>query len=201
MSFPPAIPAAPLDDREEDYLAARTGHWSVFKGLLPFVWPVDRPDLRLRVVLAFAVLLLAKLVTVAVPIFYKDAIDQLTAAAGGGTIAPGAGLAMGAGALILAYGTGRILMMVLTQIRDVIFTEVGQNAVRQLNNRTFAHLHRLSLRFHLERRTGGLSRVIERATRGIELIIRMGILNIVPTAIELCSSPASCSTTSIGATC
>jgi ATP-binding cassette subfamily B protein len=185
MSFPPAIPAAPLDDREEDYLAARTGHWSVFKGLLPFVWPVARPDLRLRVVLAFAVLLLAKLVTVAVPIFYKDAVDQLTAAGGGGTIAPGAGLAIGAGALILAYGTGRVLMMVLTQIRDVIFTEVGQNAVRQLNNRTFAHLHRLSLRFHLERRTGGLSRVIERATRGIELIIRMGILNIVPTALEL----------------
>jgi len=185
MSFPPAIPAAPLDDHEEDYLSARTGHWSVFKGLLPFVWPFDRPDLRLRVVLAFAVLLLAKLVTVAVPIFYKDAVDQLTAAAGGGTIAPSAGFAIGAGALILAYGTGRVLMMVLTQIRDVIFTEVGQNAVRQLNNRTFAHLHRLSLRFHLERRTGGLSRVIERATRGIELIIRMGILNIVPTAIEL----------------
>ncbi len=76
-------------------------------------------------------------------------------------------------------------MMALTQVRDVIFTEVGQNAVRQLNNRTFEHLHRLSLRFHLERRTGGLSRVIERATRGVELIIRMGILNVVPTALEL----------------
>src|SRR5690606_18101458 len=87
--------------------------------------------------------------------------------------------------LILAYGTGRVLMMGLTQIRDIIFTEVGQNAVRELNNRTFHHLHRLSLRFHLERRTGGLSRVIERATRGVELIIRMGILNVVPTAIEL----------------
>ena len=87
--------------------------------------------------------------------------------------------------LIVAYGIGRVLMMVLTQIRDVIFTEVGQNAVRELNNRTFRHLHRLSLRFHLERRTGGLSRVIERATRGIELIIRMGILNVVPTALEL----------------
>ena len=87
--------------------------------------------------------------------------------------------------LILAYGVGRVLMMALTQVRDVIFTEVGQNAVRQLNNRTFEHLHRLSLRFHLERRTGGLSRVIERATRGVELIIRMGILNVVPTALEL----------------
>ena len=87
--------------------------------------------------------------------------------------------------LIFAYGAGRVLMMALTQVRDVIFTEVGQNAVRELNNRTFGHLHRLSLRFHLERRTGGLSRVIERATRGVELIIRMGILNVVPTALEL----------------
>ncbi len=185
MSFPPAIPAAPTDDREEDYLQARTSHWTVMRGLMPFVWPDGRPDLRVRVVLAFAVLLLAKLVTVAVPIFYKDATDKLTSLTGGEGIAPGTGLALGVGALILAYGTGRVLTMVLTQIRDVIFTEVGQHAVRQLNNRTFAHLHRLSLRFHLERRTGGLSRVIERATRGIELIIRMGILNVVPTALEL----------------
>jgi ABC-type transport system involved in Fe-S cluster assembly fused permease/ATPase subunit len=185
MSFPSAIPAASTDDGEEDFLTARAGHWWVFKGLLPFVWPKDRPDLRTRVVLAFAVLVLAKIVTVAVPIFYKDATDRLTAIAGHGALSAGQGLALGIGMLILAYGTGRVLMMALTQVRDVIFTEVGQNAVRQLNNRTFQHLHRLSLRFHLERRTGGLSRVIERATRGIELIIRMGILNIVPTALEL----------------
>ncbi len=136
-------------------------------------------------VLAFGVLLIAKLVTVAVPVFYKDATDMLTAAAGTGGIGAGQGIALGIVMLILAYGTGRVVMMGLTQVRDVIFTEVGQNAVRQLNNRTFEHLHRLSLRFHLERRTGGLSRVIERATRGVELIIRMGILNVVPTALEL----------------
>jgi ATP-binding cassette, subfamily B, heavy metal transporter len=185
MSFPTAIPATPTDDREEDYLSARTSHRTVLSGLLPFIWPQGRPDLRVRVVVAFAVLLLAKLVTVAVPIFYKDATDRLTAAAGHGDIAAGQGLVFGAGALLVAYGTGRVVTMVLTQIRDVIFTEVGQHAVRQLNLRTFMHLHRLSLRFHLERRTGGLSRVIERATRGIELIIRMGILNVVPTALEL----------------
>jgi len=189
MSFPPAIPAAPTDDREEDYTAARASHWAVFRGLLPFVWPQNRPDLRARVVLAFGLLLLAKLVTVAVPIFYKDATDRLTAMSGqesgSAALASGQNVALIVGMLILAYGTGRVVMMVLTQIRDVIFTEVGQNAVRQLNNRTFEHLHRLSLRFHLERRTGGLSRVIERATRGVELIIRMGILNLVPTALEL----------------
>ena len=183
MSFPPAIPAAPTDEREEDYLAARTSHRTVLTGLLPLVWPQRRPDLRARVVVAFAVLLIAKLVTVAVPVLYKDATDRLTSA--GHSVTPGQGLAIGIAMLILAYGTGRVLTMVLTQIRDVIFTEVSQHAVRELNNRTFAHLHRLSLRFHLERRTGGLSRVIERATRGVELIIRMGILNVLPTALEL----------------
>ena len=183
MSFPPAIPAAPTDEREEDYLAARTSHRTVLTGLLPLVWPERRPDLKVRVVVAFAVLLIAKLVTVAVPVLYKDATDRLTGA--GHTVTPGQGLALGIAMLILAYGTGRVLTMVLTQIRDVIFTEVSQHAVRELNNRTFSHLHRLSLRFHLERRTGGLSRVIERATRGVELIIRMGILNVLPTALEL----------------
>jgi len=185
MSFPPAIPAAPTDEREEHYLTPRSRHWDAFRGLLPLVWPANRPDLRMRVVLAFAVLLVAKLVTVAVPVFYKDATDRLAAAATGDTGATAQGLGFAVVMLILAYGTGRVLMMGLTQIRDIIFTEVGQNAVRELNNRTFHHLHRLSLRFHLERRTGGLSRVIERATRGVELIIRMGILNVVPTAIEL----------------
>ncbi len=106
MSFPPAIPAAPSDEREEAYLASRTSHWEVFRGLLPLVWPQDRPDLRARVVLAFGVLLIAKLVTVAVPVFYKDATDMLTAAAGTGGIGAGQGIALGIVMLILAYGTG-----------------------------------------------------------------------------------------------
>jgi ATP-binding cassette, subfamily B, heavy metal transporter len=182
MSVPPV---SATETKGAGTLPEPANHWTVFSGLMPFVWPKSRPDLRVRVVLAFAVLLVAKLVTVAVPIFYKNATDRLTAVAGDGTLSTGEGLALGVAGLLLAYGTGRVLMMVLTQIRDVIFTEVGQNAVRQLNNRTFAHLHRLSLRFHLERRTGGLSRVIERASRGIELIIRMGILNVVPTVLEL----------------
>jgi len=168
---------------------ARENHWRVLKGLLPLVWPADRPDLRLRVALAFAVLVLAKLVTVAIPVFFKEATDALSTVAGQGDMSTGSvlgfGLGLGIFMLILAYGAGRVMMMVLNQIRDVFFARVAQNAVRTLNNRTFQHLHRLSLRFHLERRTGGLSRVIERATRGIELIVRMGILNVVPTAIEL----------------
>lgn len=177
-------PGEPLE-REGDAWTSegRADHWMVLRGLLPYVWPQGRPDLRLRVVLAFAVLILAKVVTISVPVFFKEATDLLTSSTPGMSLMQGAGLV--AGALIVAYGAARVLMLVLNQIRDVFFTRVGQHAVRELNNRTFQHLHRLSLRFHLERRTGGLSRVIERATRAIELIIRMGILNVVPTALEL----------------
>lgn len=163
---------------------ARADHWTVFKGLVPFVWPQGRPDLRVQVVLAFVVLVIAKFVTVSVPILFKEATDWLTTNAPGAS-EPAGTLALVATALIVAYGTGRVLMMVLNQIRDLFFTKVGQHAVRELNNRTFQHLHRLSLRFHLERRTGGLSRVIERAARAIELIIRMGLLQLVPTILEL----------------
>ena len=118
------------------------------------------------------------------PVFYKEPPTGHRGRRQGGFDA-GQGVALGIVMLIVAYGTARVVMMALKQVRDVFFTEVGQNAVRELNNRTFEHLHRLSLRFHLERRTGGLSRVIERGTRGVELIIRMGILNVVPTALEL----------------
>ncbi|HRY07447.1 MAG TPA: ABC transporter ATP-binding protein/permease [Hyphomicrobiaceae bacterium] len=165
-------------------ISGRASHWSVFLGLLPYVWPKGRHDLRRQVVAAFVVLVFAKLVTIAVPILFKEATDWLTANAPGAG-EPGGTLALVTTALILAYGTGRVLMMVLNQVRDLFFTKVGQHAVRELNNRTFEHLHRLSLRFHLERRTGGLSRVIERAARAIELIIRMGLLQLAPTILEL----------------
>jgi ABC-type transport system involved in Fe-S cluster assembly fused permease/ATPase subunit len=157
-----------------------SGHFSIFRALLPFVWPHDRPDLKRRMVLAGFILVLAKLVTVVTPFAYKGAVDWLTA--NGNTEAAFALVPI---ALVIAYGMGRVLMMILTQIRDVLFTRVGQYAVRRLSNETFRHLHSLSLRFHLERKTGGLSRVIERGRAAVELVIRMGILNSVPTALEL----------------
>ncbi len=169
---------------------ARSDHWGVFLGLMPFVWPQGRPDLKTRVVIAFGLLVIAKLVTVATPIIFKEITDALTAAASAdGTslsiaAEPVLGLALAITGMIAVYGIGRIMMVALNQVRDVYFTKVGQHAVRSLNNRTFSHLHALSLRFHLERRTGGLSRVVERATRAIELIIRMGILNVAPTVLE-----------------
>ncbi len=170
---------------DSNLLGAREDHWKVFKGLLPYVWPEGRPDLRRNVVIAFGLLLVAKLVTVSVPIAFKMATDALTKLSGEAAAGGPVTLAAAATFMILAYGTGRLMTVVLNQIRDVFFTKVGQNAVRQLNTRTFLHLHQLSLRFHLERRTGGLSRVLERSARAIELIIRMGILNVVPTIIEL----------------
>lgn len=166
-----------------DLLGARENHWEVLKGLLPYIWPASRPDLRRNVVFAFTALLIAKVVTVATPILYKEAVDALTQLEAGAGAAGTAMLIITG--LIVAYGLSRVLMMALNQVRDVFFTKVGQHAVRDLNRRTFEHLHTLSLRFHLERRTGGLSRVLERGARAIELIIRMGILNVVPTALEL----------------
>jgi ATP-binding cassette subfamily B protein len=158
----------------------------IFLKLLPFVWPQDRPDLKLRVVLAGFVLVAAKLVTVATPLAYKAAVDWFTGGAtGGGAATAITALTIVPIALIVAYGMGRILMMGFNQLRDVLFTKVGQNAVRNLSNLTFEHLHKLSLRFHLERKTGGLSRVIERGREAVELIIRMGMLNSIPTVLEL----------------
>ncbi len=161
-------------------------HIKALKDMVPLIWPKERPDLKARVILAFFALILAKVVTVCIPIFYKAAVDWLTEK----NTTPVAEqtfihLAVIPIMLIVAYGVGRIMMIVFAQLRDVLFTKVGQNAVRSLANRTFRHIHKLSLRFHLERKTGGLSRVIERGNRAIELIIRMGVLNTIPTFIEL----------------
>ncbi len=169
----------------EDLLAERSSHWFVLRALAPYVWPEDRPDLRLRVVLAVIALVLAKVITVSTPLAYKAAVDWLTGDASGEDAVSAGALAYLPIVLIFAYGAGRVLMIGFNQLRDVLFTRVGQNAVRALSNQVFRHLHRMSLRFHLERRTGGLSRVIERGKSAVELIIRMGVLNSVPTVLEL----------------
>ena len=174
--------------RSDAVLQARTGHITVLRELLPYIWPANRPDLRWRVVFALGALVVAKAITLAVPIAYKQIIDLLTGQASSGTPAGGVsmlGLAMLPAMLIVAYGVGRILMVVFAQVRDIWFTVLAQHAVRELANRTFRHLHELSLRFHLERRTGGLSRVIERGVNGVDTIVRMAVLNSIPTAVEL----------------
>ena len=128
--------------------------------LWPYMWPSDRPDLKLRVVVALVILVAAKIITVLVPYTYKWATDALvtpaTSADGSLTVGVGGALFVPI-MLIVAYGVGRILMNVFNNLRDALFAKVGQHAVRQLAYKTFVHMHDLSLRFHLQRRTGGLS--------------------------------------------
>jgi ATP-binding cassette, subfamily B, heavy metal transporter len=157
--------------------------------LWPYIWPVDRADLRLRVVGALVLLLLAKLATIAVPFTFKWATDALTGQPGapaGSWLDSWFTWALAAPILMtVAYGGMRILMAALTQVRDGIFAKVAMNAVRRLALLTFEHMHVLSLRFHLERKTGGLTRVLERGRNAIETIVRMVIVQAVPTVVEL----------------
>jgi ABC-type transport system involved in Fe-S cluster assembly fused permease/ATPase subunit len=156
--------------------------YGTLANLWPYMWPSGRPDLKMRVVWATVFLLASKLVLLLVPYFFKWATDALNGRMDAVDLLPS--FLLGAVMLVLAYNFARILQAGLNQLRDALFASVGQYAVRQLAYRTFVHLHRLSLRFHLERRTGGLSRVIERGTKGIETIVRFTILNSIPTIIE-----------------
>ena len=150
--------------------------------LWPYMWPSDRPDLKLRVLWAVLYLVLSKLVLISVPYFFKYATNALNV-----DYTPPSWLPAVFAApfmMVLAYNVARILQAGLNQLRDALFATVGQHAVRRLAYQTFVHMHELSLRFHLERRTGGLSRVIERGTKGIEAIVRFSILNTAPTVLE-----------------
>ncbi len=166
----------------------RESTFATLRNLWPYMWPADRPDLKRRVGLALGVLVLAKVVTVLVPFTYKWATDALVE-----TPEPGADAAVAVGLvalvtvpvmLVVAYGLGRIMMMGFNNLRDALFAKVGQHAVRRLAYLTFVHMHDLSLRFHLQRRTGGLSRIIERGVKGIEILVRFTILNTLPTVFE-----------------
>jgi len=156
--------------------------------LWPYMWPSDRPDLKVRVLVAVLALVAAKVFTVLVPYTFKWATDVLT---GQGSVPGYWPLLLAAPVvLVVAYNFGRVIATTLNQVRDALFARVGQHAVRRLAYRTFGHLHDLSLRFHLERRTGGLSRIIERGTTGIETIVRFTILNTVPTILEFALAAA-----------
>jgi ABC-type transport system involved in Fe-S cluster assembly fused permease/ATPase subunit len=155
--------------------------------LWPYIWPGDRADLKMRVVWSMVLLLLAKLATLAVPFTFKWAIDALTGADSAPVQPSNWTVWLIASPLIMtaSYGALRVLMAVLTQWRDGLFARVAMHAVRKLAYRTFVHMHELSLRFHLERKTGGLTRVLERGRSGIEVIVRMVILQLVPTIVEV----------------
>jgi ABC-type transport system involved in Fe-S cluster assembly fused permease/ATPase subunit len=152
--------------------------------LWPYIWPSDRRDLKLRVLAAVALLVAAKLATIAVPFTYKYATDALT-----GEGAPASGwlgwVVAAPIAMTIAYGGMRLLMGALTQSRDAVFAKVAMHAVRRIATLTFVHMHDLSLRFHLERKTGALTRILQRGRDAIETIVRMVILQLSPTLIEV----------------
>ncbi|WP_114214021.1 ABC transporter ATP-binding protein/permease [Ochrobactrum sp. 3-3] len=156
--------------------------FKTLRNLWPYMWPSDRPDLRMRVVWATFYLVISKIVLILVPYFFKWVTNALNGQLKAPDYIPL--FLVGAVMLVLAYNAAKIVQAGLNQLRDALFASVGQYAVRQLAYRTFVHMHQLSLRFHLERRTGGLSRVIERGTKGIETIVRFTILNTLPTILE-----------------
>jgi ABC-type transport system involved in Fe-S cluster assembly fused permease/ATPase subunit len=153
------------------------GQRTALRQLLPHLWPAGDWDLRVRVVLAVGCLIAAKVANVYVPIFFKGMVDALSPKAAGAIAFPIA--------MLLAYGGARVLSQSFAELRDGVFAKVAQRAIRRVALRTFIHLHRLSLRFHLERQTGGLSRVIERGTTGIEYFLFFVLFNVVPTLLEI----------------
>ncbi len=151
--------------------------------LWPYIWPADRADLKLRVFLAVALMLLSKLITIAIPYSYKWATDAVAGKLASDVV-PLPGVFVGAAALTVAYGALRVAMALTQQGRDALFAAVAMHAVRRLAIEVFEHLHRLSLRFHLERKTGGLTRVLDRGRNAVETIIRTSMLTAVPTVVE-----------------
>jgi ABC-type transport system involved in Fe-S cluster assembly fused permease/ATPase subunit len=146
------------------------------KSLAPYLWPRDSLELRARVVLAVAFLLAGKLVNIYVPLLYKQAID---------TLSPSNAVLVVPIALIVAYGAARVMSQGFNELRNAVFAKVSQRAIRRLALRAFRHVHSLSLRYHLERRTGGLSRAIERGTAGIDFLLSFMLFNVVPTVFEI----------------
>ena len=147
------------------------------RALLPYLWPPGATEMRVRVVIALGLLVLAKGTNVVVPIFYKYAVDALSAETG-------AVLAVPVG-LLVAYGLTRVMAQAFGEVRDAVFAKVAQRSIRLAGLSAFRHLHRLSLRFHLDRKTGGVSRAIERGTKGIEFVLAFMVFNILPTLLEI----------------
>jgi ATP-binding cassette subfamily B protein len=161
--------------------------FSTLQGLWPHMWPAARADLKLRVLLAFVLLVGAKLATIVMPFAFKFATDALVAVSDGKPLPDEAVYYFISApvALVAAYGALRVSVALLTQLRDGLFAKVALHAVRRLAYTTFEHMHALSLRFHLERKTGGLTRVLERGRNGIEELVRLVILQMAPTVVEL----------------
>jgi ATP-binding cassette, subfamily B, heavy metal transporter len=154
---------------------------AALRQLLPYLWPAGAWDLRVRVLLALVCLAIAKFANVIIPLIFKGMVDALTVKPGSAAVTVLAVPVM----LLLAYGAARISTQAFAELRDGIFVKVAQRAIRRVALQTFEHLHSLSLRFHLERKTGGLSRVVERGAKGIEFFLFFVLFNVLPTLVEI----------------
>ncbi|MGZ9810671.1 ABCB family ABC transporter ATP-binding protein/permease [Pseudoroseicyclus sp. H15] len=170
-----------LQKTEANLSGAPVDGWYVIRRVIPYLWPKGETEVRVRVVVSLAMILLYKLISVGTPLLYKYAVDTLSGEA------PTTGMMVGWGAvgLTLAYGMARLMTNGFQQLRDVIFATVGQRALRMLALETFQHIHQLSLRYHITRKTGGLSRVIERGVKGVEFLLRFVLFSIGPLVLEL----------------
>ncbi|MEA5162270.1 ABCB family ABC transporter ATP-binding protein/permease [Cereibacter johrii] len=155
--------------------------WATMKRMAPYLWPKGQTWVKRRVVIAMAMLVLAKVISVSTPFFYKAAVDALA----GDAPTPAFMLGLGAVGMTVAYGLARLGAVAFGELRDAIFVRVGQRALRQLALETFTHIHRLSLRYHISRKTGGLSRIIERGVKGVDFLLRFMLFSIGPLFIEL----------------
>ncbi|HEY0312840.1 MAG TPA: ABC transporter ATP-binding protein/permease [Allosphingosinicella sp.] len=153
------------------------GGWKALRRFLPYLWPANAPALRARVVIAVLLVFTAKAATLVMPFAYKSAIDRMSHG-----VTPAAGLAI---ALVVAYAGARFAGVLFENLRNAIFERVGQDAARRLAETVFRHIHELSLRFHLERRTGALTKIVERGTKSIDMMLYFLLFNIAPTVIEL----------------
>jgi ABC-type transport system involved in Fe-S cluster assembly fused permease/ATPase subunit len=156
--------------------------WQTMKRMAPYLWPKNEVWVRQRVVVAMILLLVSKIVSVFTPYLYKKAVDALTHHTGTDT---GMALLMGAVGLTVAYGLARMGTVFFGEMRDWVFVRVGQRALRKLAFETFTHIHRLSMRYHITRKTGGLSRVIERGVKGVDFLLRFMLFSIIPLILEL----------------
>ena len=165
-----------------DIVKAPANGWQTMKRMAPYLWPANEPWVKQRVVLALLLLLVSKIVSVFTPYLYKKAVDALTTHSGTDA---GTALLLGAVGLTVAYGLARMGTVFFGEMRDWVFVRVGQRALRKLAFETFTHIHRLSLRYHITRKTGGLSRVIERGVKGVDFLLRFMLFSIIPLILEL----------------
>jgi len=160
---------------------ASASGWQTIARVLPYLWPEGQTWVKRRVIIAMLALIAAKMVSIVTPFIYKLAVDSLT----GTNADPALMLTVGAIGLVVAYGLARLGAVAFGELRDAVFVRVGQRALRALALETFTHIHRLSLRYHITRKTGGLSRIIERGVKGVDFLLRFMLFSIGPLILEL----------------